>query len=187
MNKITKLLVITAILLSFKSHAAIIIYDESVSGDLTDNATTTFDAGLLSGGMYDVLGTLSGGASGTMQGSGDDEFDFFTFTTASNWTLDILTLDVTGTNGLLTLNRQAPSFSSISTQFVFSTGSDIFGTSGAGTYSVQLVPLGNAGDVTYRLRLTVESVSAASAPAMWGVLVLVGFFMTIRRPFTRKG
>lgn len=156
-------LALLAVLLSPMAANADVIWDETVDGDLSSIISTATDLGTLEGGVWDIInGSLDGGDDH----SGSDEFDYIQFFATDSWTFDLLAADL----NRLVMFLYGGAFDSLITAGTFNAGTDLFGTLGAGIYSIAFVPLGNSGLVnSYEARINV-----ATAVPEPGTLALLG-------------
>lgn len=151
---------------------AIVVYDESSDGDLTNfigGGTTSL--GSLSTGENRVIGTLDGGAQGDPD-DGPDEFDTFEFTTTGAWTFSSLSTTGTGTAGYydsIDIPYNLQGIGSLP-------GTDLFGVLPAGDYTIFLLPSFNGGTLSYDVSITVAAVPVPAAVWLFGsgVLALLG-------------
>ncbi|MEM6747374.1 MAG: hypothetical protein AAF608_08135 [Pseudomonadota bacterium] len=131
---------------------AAVIYDETVDGDANGAILSGTDLGTLTD-VSEILGSIDAGASGT--GNGSDEQDSYLFTTLGDFSVDF---SVTGDLSNVSLRRlDGPT----SADLVFLSngfpGDDIFESLGelvAGVYSLTIIGPGNAGSGTYALTIT---------------------------------
>ncbi|MGH1426202.1 MAG: VPLPA-CTERM sorting domain-containing protein [Pseudooceanicola sp.] len=134
-----------------------VVYDESINGDATGNVVAGTNIGTLGGSMTSViLGSYNAGLSGPS--NGPDEQDSFTFSVLGDFTVDVATSN--GDDALYLLYRIVP-FSFLASG---GPGIDLFGTNGAGTYSVTLVGNGNEGKGTYEISINVGATQMPAVP-----------------------
>ena len=151
---------------------AIVVYDESNDGDLTDSiGSGTSSLGSLTTGENRVIGTLDGGAQGNPD-DGPDEFDTFEFTTTGSWTFSSLSTTGTGFAGY---------YDSIDAPYSFQgsgnlPGTNLFGTQPAGDYTIFVAPSSNGGTLSYDVSITVTAVPVPAAVWLFGsgLLALLG-------------
>lgn len=163
-----------AVLFSGAAEAAT-IYNEAVDGDAFGSVLPGTDLGTLaSDATSTILGSFDAGGAGFP--NGPDEQDSYTFTVLDAFTVDATTLG--GDDAKYSL-WQLPA---LSKQADGSPGTNIFGSFGAGTYSVTLIGFpNNAGAGDYRIDINVGRVVApvplpASVPLLLaglGALCLV--------------
>ncbi|MEQ9407600.1 MAG: PEP-CTERM sorting domain-containing protein [Fuerstiella sp.] len=163
MRALCAAIIVSAIFSSLASESthAGFIYDESVSGDAP--SAPPVDLGVLSFDVNAVRGLLDGG--GDLPNDGPDENDTYRFTATGDWTFDVTGLKFGPTfDGLHAyLSDENGAFLTLS---VVSSHSayDLFGTRGAGTYEVGLVPKGNQGFALYTIGINVPSNSTSAVP-----------------------
>ncbi len=139
------------------AHAAT-VYDESVDGDAFGFILPGTDLGTLTSGTTStIIGSYAAGSTGDLF-DGSDEQDSYTFTTLSSFTVNATTR--TGDDayyalmtvpGPVLLDGSAPA-------------TDMFGTVGAGTYSLTVIGVANGGAGSYSLDINV-AIAAVPLPA----------------------
>jgi len=142
------LVCLTVFLSSIANAGLIILHDESISGDLSDDFASAQNYGLLGPGSYDIIGSVDG--------DNGDEFDYIRFSTSSDWTVDLISIVLNGTQSLLTFQRDGVG-SYINHTFSSTASNDILGTNASGVYSLQFIPGSNTGVVEYTARINIAS------------------------------